>query len=393
METFGGWELIEPPLGRGGQGTVYKARFPQRTVAIANARTRVRDAIWRLSNSERITPKPDDEVELNNLVSSMNELSRPDDPARELGALKKFDIPSDGSPEAVATVHRLEREVEALRAIQHPGILRLIAANPDERWFVTEYHSGGTLAAVQSRYKGDALSALRAFRTIVEAVAELHKKGYVHRDIKSKNVFIATNGNLVLGDFGIVFFEDEQHTRITEQDERVGSRDWMAPWAHTGVRVDEVRPTFDVFPLGKLLWTMLSGRQILPPYFTHRSPGFGLEEIFPGRPGMDQVNSILDKCIVIYEQDCLQNASPLHDMVVSAIGTLEQVTTVQQIVLAAAGGDFRVQVTASQFQLNAVPLRRNRNGEWVPEESAQSPLARWRLEPNGGFIRIVSGGS
>jgi serine/threonine protein kinase len=317
----------------------------------------------------------------------MSELSRPDDPASELGALKKFDVPSDGSPEAEAAMRRLEREVEALRSTQHPRILKLIEANLSERWFVTEYHSRGTLADTQSRYKGDVPLALNAFRTIVEAVAELHKKGYVHRDIKSNNIFIADNDTLVLGDFGIAFFEDDQHTRLTEQYERVGSRDWMAPWAYTDVRVDDVRPTFDIFPLGKLLWTMVSGRRILPPYRTHRDRDFRLEEPFPGRPGIELVNSVLDKCIVTDEQNCLPNASALLDIVVSAIETLEQATSVQSIVLAAPSGDFRVLITAGTFQLTATPLRRNQDGEWVPEGQATSPLARWQPHSNG-LIRI-----
>jgi serine/threonine protein kinase len=126
------------------------------------------------------------------------------------------------------------------------------------------------------------------FRLIVEAVAELHNRGYVHRDIKSKNLFIASDGRPVLGDFGIVAFEDDAHTRVTEEFERVGSRDWMAPWAHTGLRVDDVRPSFDVFPLGKLPWVMISGRPILPSYQTHRRTGFELDRIFPDRPGMTQ---------------------------------------------------------------------------------------------------------
>jgi len=322
-------------------------------------------------------------------IPSMSELSRPDDLATELGTLKEFDIPSDGSPEAKAAVHRFEREVEALRSIQHPGILRLIEANVTDRWLVTEYHPGGTLANARSRYQGDALSALKAFRSIVDAVAELHKKGYVHRDIKSNNVFIAADGRLVLGDFGIVFFEDPQRTRLTDEYEKVGTRDWMAPWAHIGVRVDDVRATFDVFPLGKLLWTMVSGQRILPPYYTHLSPGFKLEEMFPGRPGIEQVNSILDKCLATEEQNCLQSASPLHDMVVGAIETLERNTTCQQIMLVAPDGKFGVRVTASRFQLNATPVQRNEKGEWAPVEDAQGPIgSRWQLQQDGSLHRF-----
>jgi hypothetical protein len=76
----------------------------------------------------------------------MAELSRPDDVSTELGALKHFDIPPDISSEAQAAVKRLEREVEALKAVQHPGILKLIEADVAGRWFVTEYHPAGTLA-------------------------------------------------------------------------------------------------------------------------------------------------------------------------------------------------------------------------------------------------------
>jgi len=80
------------------------------------------------------------------------------------------------------------------------------------------------------------------------------------------NIFIARDGRLVLGDFGIVFFEGNTD-RITESLERVGTRDWMPPWAHTGLRIDDVKPTFDVSCLGRVLWAMLSGRDFLPFWY------------------------------------------------------------------------------------------------------------------------------
>lgn len=286
MATLGGWELIEPPLGRGGQGTVYKARSPRRAATIANARRGLREAIRRLPTPERFSPPPDEEADLASFISSIGELFRADDLSTELGALKKFDIPADRSAETQAAVHRFEREVEALKSIQHPGILKLIDSNLNERWFVSEYLPKGTLAAALSTYRGDALLALKGFRTIVEAVAELHGKGYVHRDIKSNNVFMRSDGSLVLGDFGIVFFEDDQRTRLTEEYERVGSRDWMAPWAHTGVRVDAVRPSFDIFPLGKLLWTMVRGDG-----FFHRIIRIGRRLVRSKRCSQDDMES------------------------------------------------------------------------------------------------------
>ena len=62
----------------------------------------------------------------------------------------------------------------------------------------------------------------RAFRPLAHAVSTLHKQDMVHRDIKTENIFVATDGRLVLGDFGIVFFKDG-HGRVTETYEKVGT--------------------------------------------------------------------------------------------------------------------------------------------------------------------------
>jgi serine/threonine protein kinase len=51
---------------------------------------------------------------------------------------------------------------------------------------------------------------LEAFRALVDGVREIHKQGAIHRDIKTENIFVATSGELVLGDFGIVFFMQDK---------------------------------------------------------------------------------------------------------------------------------------------------------------------------------------
>ena len=100
---------------------------------------------------------------------------------------------------------------------------------------------------------------LQAFRPLVEAVAMLHKADIIHRDIKTKNIFVAKDNRLVLGHFGIVFYRDGQ--RLTETYERVGARDWMAPWGLPEREVSPRRsyPPLDIFPLAKVLWSMISG--------------------------------------------------------------------------------------------------------------------------------------
>jgi len=107
----------------------------------------------------------------------------------------------------------------------------------------------------------------------------LHERGIVHRDIKPANVYAPRIDQLILGDLGIVFLPDAED-RPTELGERVGPRDYMAPWLDTGDRVDEVTPSSDVYMLGKLLWCMVSGR-IKLPYNFYRKPNLDLTNNSP----------------------------------------------------------------------------------------------------------------
>ena len=217
--------------------------------------------------------------------------------------------------EADKAMGRLKQEIEALRDLaDEPGILRLLDANAEERWMITEYHPG-TLSGESERYKGDVLGALEAFRPLVSAVAALHEKDIVHRDIKTDNIFVCGDEQLILGDFGIVFYVDSDATRLTSTfGEKVGTTDWMAPWARVKRRIEEVVPSFDVFPLGKVLWSMVSGQLDLPYWWWERDE-YNLERLFPEEPQMRFVNEILRVSVVDKESVCLSSAAELLKMV------------------------------------------------------------------------------
>ena len=228
---------------------------------------------------------------------------------------------------------RLQAEMKALDALRHPAILRLLqGCNPTEheRFMVTEFHPNGTLDDHLARYRGRALESLEAFRPLVDAVCAIHAKDAIHRDIKLPNIFVAGDGRLVLGDFGIVIFRNADH-RLTETYERVGSRDWMAPWVATQNRLalEEVNPTLDVFPLGKTLWCMVAGRPNLEYWYFDQEakgsrPANNLQRLFPDDPAMPIVNEILEKCVVQYEEACLKTANELLDVVDKATERLRR---------------------------------------------------------------------
>jgi len=83
----------------------------------------------------------------------------------------------------------------------------------------------------------------------------------------------------------------------------------MPTWAY-GVRVEDVKPTFDVYCLGKLLWSLISGKPKLLLWY-YDKPQNNVEKLFPDKPFINLVNPLFEKCIVEDEDKCLPNANAL----------------------------------------------------------------------------------
>jgi serine/threonine protein kinase len=292
------WERIRP-LGSGGQSDVFLVRSPSRTAERAECLETIRKAL--------------DEDKRADLADAIYSYARSDSPA-ELGALKIFKIPPEAElPPALGSddyeaAERLKNEIIILGQ-GRPGLLRLLDSNLKQRWIVTEFFPEGTLEQHAQKFRGNTHSALRAFRSLVDTVASLHKEGYVHRDIKPDNVFVRNDDQLVLGDFGIVYVPTASE-RITLTGERVGPRDYMPPWANLGIRHEKVEPCFDVYMLGKLLWSMVDGRTFVPREYYDRAE-FDLTNTFRDEPDMFLINQLLKRCIVEAADRCLSSAQDL----------------------------------------------------------------------------------
>lgn len=306
------WEVLEE-LGSGGQGKVYRVRDLSLFEGPPGSE-RIRRAILAFAAVGGETQKIFDQF-----YPAIQDMLRMDDPLCH-GALKELHQPADARDAALAQ-ERIRREIQAMKAISHPNLLKILDADPDGGWFISQFHPKGTLQDHSLRYTGNLPAALKALRPLVEGVAELHRHGYVHRDIKPPNVFISADDNLVLGDFGLVAFEDPEHTRISATWENVGSRDWMPAWAQT-LRAEEIRPNFDVFSLGKVLWAMVSDTPKLPFWYFHK-PAYDLAQKFPEAPHIALVNPLLSKCVVENKEDCLQDAGVLLKEVDQLLAAME----------------------------------------------------------------------
>ena len=128
-------------------------------------------------------------------------------------------------------------EGRLLRSLTHPNIARVYEVHRD--WIVLETLSGSTLAALGSLDRDD---AIEMGRQLSSAVGYLHRKGWLHLDLKPDNL-IADGGRLKLIDFSIA-------QRPGPVESGTGTRRWMAPEQEHGGRVSTAT---DVWGIGAVL--------------------------------------------------------------------------------------------------------------------------------------------
>ncbi|EJT78940.1 CAMK/CAMKL/KIN4 protein kinase [Gaeumannomyces tritici R3-111a-1] len=118
-------------------------------------------------------------------------------------------------------MNKIMREVQILKQLTHPNIVRLHRMEESERHYgiILEYASGGELFdyILNNRYLKDN-AARRLFAQLVSGVGYLHKKGIVHRDLKLENLLLDRNRNIIITDFGFANMFDPVE-ELTEDEE------------------------------------------------------------------------------------------------------------------------------------------------------------------------------
>src|SRR5262245_16265717 len=136
----------------------------------------------------------------------------------EIVAIKRFDRDLH-LPELEAEAYR--REVEALRNLSHPNILRILDQAEDDRqrpFLVLEWMSHDL---VEHKRRGSTAFhgwddfADQIAIPLADALAHAHANGYCHRDVKPANILISEDGKVKLADFGISKLKRCLQPRIT----------------------------------------------------------------------------------------------------------------------------------------------------------------------------------
>ena len=160
------------------------------------------------------------------------------DVARQASFAREFAIPS------------LIRSAHVIRVFE-----QLIG--DDYSYIAMEYLKGGDLAA---RIRGglNASQALLLLRQAALALEELHRRGFVHCDVKPANLLMHARADLVLADFGSA--RQVGATGAAAPGAVVGTPRYAAP---EQTQADPARPAADVYSLGVVFYEMLCGT---PPF-------------------------------------------------------------------------------------------------------------------------------
>ena len=159
---------------------------------------------------------------------------------------------------------RFAREIKILSEYEHPNILKILDYSKDATapWYISEL--GDSFVPYWKRHREKLADdpeqlvrdAIDVIRQLADGLAQLHERGVVHRDIKSRNIIVKTSEDElllpVLIDFGLAYVKGDP--RLSDVNETVGNVRFSPDIAM--YRMDDVPPWLDVHNLAQLFMWM-----------------------------------------------------------------------------------------------------------------------------------------
>ena len=159
---------------------------------------------------------------------------------------------------------QIHHEARAAAALNHPHICTIheIADDGDRVFIVMEHVDGRPLSALLAEALPTA-TVVRSGSQIADALAHSHQRGVIHRDLKSANIIVTTDGHVKVLDFGIAALTGDAATETatraaTSPGTIVGTTEYMAPEILKGSAADR---RSDIWALGVVLYEMARGER------------------------------------------------------------------------------------------------------------------------------------
>lgn len=178
----------------------------------------------------------------------------PDSPNAQTVAIKHIQVSQYQSNASITS------EIIGLRKCNQSNIVKyhetVWGENGQFVWIILEYMDFGSLSdLIQGIFLHEIFIA-NILREITQGIAYLHSKNIIHRDIKSSNILLDTDGNVKIADFGFCTLSGPVQANTTA----VGTPHWMAPEI---IKNEEYNFKVDIWSLGITAIEMMERK---PPY-------------------------------------------------------------------------------------------------------------------------------
>src|SRR3954447_6073446 len=157
-------------------------------------------------------------------------------------------------------IRRFQREVVLSRHVSHSNVCRVYDFGHDENagaFYTMELLTGETLADVLKRGPLTVSEARPIILRVAEALQAAHEHGIIHRDLKPGNIFITTEGRVVVTDFGLARSARGAAAGAETGPLVAGTPAYMSPEQLTG---NEPSAAVDLYALGVVMYEMTTGR-------------------------------------------------------------------------------------------------------------------------------------
>ncbi|MEK6247667.1 MAG: serine/threonine protein kinase, partial [Planctomycetales bacterium] len=167
-------------------------------------------------------------------------------------------------------LRRFEREVRTTAKLSHPNTIEIYDYGRSDEgvfFYVMEYLPGMDLSGIVKHHGPvPPQRAIHLLRQACHGLQEAHGIGFVHRDIKPGNIFVAQRGGMYdvakVLDFGLVKTQtDIEDAQLTQEGTLTGSPLYMSPEQASGSHEPDARS--DIYSLGAVAYFILTGR---PPF-------------------------------------------------------------------------------------------------------------------------------
>lgn len=160
-------------------------------------------------------------------------------------------------------VARFARELEILKALKHPNIVRCFGGGRQgsEIYLVMELVAGGSIAGlVRRRGRLPWETTIDYALQVCGGLAYAHEWGIIHRDLKSANLLLTEKGQVKIADFGIA--RVQYGKKLTAARHTLGTMAYIAPEQIKGE--PPVSHRTDLYTLGCVIFEMLTGKLPFP---------------------------------------------------------------------------------------------------------------------------------